>query len=226
MKNGGNARSFLSQISKRFSLDELDVENDTQVNKTLTHYFSVFEKTDEEDIADKIKWLEDSGKKKAYATKYFKLIKDAEKEEELNMLKEQKLANDNKIKEVKEFQESLKDIISKTETVGSFPINKKEHKEILDYIVKPTVKVGKDNYVPEFNVKLGKVLKGTTEKDKKQLIAIAKILKEDFNLADLMTSVETQVTSRAKSRISSGKNSIRNRSVGGSVGKSLADLME
>lgn len=224
IKDGGNPRTFLGQISKRFSLDELDVENDNQVNKTLTHYLSVFEKADEEEIADKLKWLEDSGKKKAYATKYFKTIKETEKQEEADLLKEQQEAVKARQLEVKEFNDSLKEVLSKTEAVGSIVINKKEYKEITDYILKPTVKKSKNNYVPEFYDKLNKTLRGKTDEDKRGLIAIAKVLKENFKLTGLEATTETKVVSRAKSRISDKRNSVRNISSGSTL-KSLADLM-
>lgn len=225
VKSGGNPRAFLTQVSKRFSLDELDTNNENQVNKTLSHYFTTFEKTDEEDIADKIKWLEDSGKKKAYATKYFKIIKDTEKEQEQSLLEAQELAAENKRKEAKEFNDSLKDVVSKTEAVGSVPINKKEHKELIDYITRPTVKVGKNNFVPEFNNKLSKILRGKTDKDKQQLLAIAKICKEDFNLPDLDKAVETRVITRTKSKIAEKRNNTARNITSGIMKRSLADEM-
>lgn len=224
VSNGGNPRTFLGQISNRFNLDELDVENDAQVSKTLRHYLTNFEKVEEDDIEDRMKWLEDGGKKKAYATKYFKVIKDTEKEIEEEILKQQKTKFDNKQIEIKEFNDSLKDTIGKVEAVGSFNINKSEQKQLLEYITKPTVKVGKNKYIPEFQNKLAKILRGGTDKDKERLIATAKIFKEDFNLPDLITKVETKVASKAKSRLASGRSSVRNVSSGGSV-KSLADFM-
>jgi len=221
--NGGNPRTFLAKISNRFNLDELDTDNDAQVNKTLKHYLINFEKIDDEDIDDKMKWLEDSGKKKAYATKYFKIIKETEKEEEAEALALQEQAFKAKQAQVKEFNDTLKEVVGNIKTVGSFNVNKTEQKSLVDYITKPVVKVGKNKYIPEFQAKLRKVLDGKTDKDMEKLAVLAKILKEDFKLEDLETKTTTKVLAKTKSRLASKGSVIKSIS---STPKSLADYMD
>ncbi len=226
VKDGGNPRTFLTQISTQFNLEELDVENDNQVNRVLKHYLTTVEKLDEDDLTDRLAWLKEGGKSKSYATKYFKAIKDKDKEGEELLLETQKRIAKEKENSAKEFNSSLKEVISKIDNVGSFSIDKSEHKELNDYITKPIVKAGKNIYIPAFQDKLAKILRGKTDSDKQKLVILAKIFKDDFKLPELEEKAETKVISKAKSKLARRINTVSHTSSGGLNKVSLADVVD
>lgn len=226
IKDGGNVRTYLTQVSSAFNLDELDIENQNQVNKTLRYYLAAYEKLEDEELEDKIKWLEESGKNKNYATKYFKHIKADENERKTALIEAQRLAADRKVENTKNFNKAIKEVLSETESVGSFIFTKADQKELDSYITKPVVKVGKNKYLPEFQIELSRILQAKTKEDKQHLLILAKLAKEKFKLTDLETNTTTKVVSKVKSKLAESKNIMKSSSSGGnSSRKSLADYI-
>lgn len=224
LKNGGKASTYLTLVANTFKLDDLDPENPTEVNKTLRHYLTTYEKLDDEELEDKLKWLEDGGKSKSYAVKYFKTIKKDEQEAKEALLASQEEERRNSLEKVKKFNSSLKDVLSETEKVHDFVISKKDQKEIDNYLIKPTIKIGKNKYVPEFHAELTRILAGKTKQDKQDLILLAKLFKDGFALPDLEKQTTTKVVSKVKSRLSGSKNKYTSSST--SPKRTLADFID
>jgi len=224
-RDGGESHKFISVVTSRFDLTELDESDPKQVEKTLKHYIKNFEKiTDETEIEDKISWLKESGKDKTYAAKYFRAIKDGEKEEMDAIMKE---AAENKKKSeenAKKFAGELADTLKDAKSVGIFTFSTNDKKDLTDYINKPSVKIGTNKYVPQFMSDLSKILKGATPEDKQKLLILGKLIRNDFKTEDLVQKVETKVVSKIKSKLKESKeNGIAKAAGGSGSGKQIAD---
>lgn len=222
-KLGGNTQQFFQNYVPKFELDKLDEDNDKQLNLVLTRYLTTVEQLDDEELADRLKYLEDSGKKKATAIKYFDKLKTASEQQKAAILKQQEEAAEAKKESARKFNEGIKATASKTDKVGAFKLSKTEQKELPDYITKPTVKTGKNMFSPKLYVDLGKILKAETEEDRKNLILLSKLVKSNFDIKDLVADTNTNVVKRVKSKLKEAKETTRPKSSSGSTGKALTD---
>jgi hypothetical protein len=221
---GGRTSDFLTHFATGLDIETFDDSDDKQVQQVINYYLTNIEKLDGEELVDRATYIKDSGKQKATATKWFNKIKDEEKERKELILK---TVEDNKKKQEdahKKFAEGLTKVISETETVGVFPITKAEQKELPAYINKPVVKVGKSKYVPQFQSDLSQILRGETVEDQKKLAILAKLVKNNFDIKDLVAKVETKVTKKSKSALASTKINPRPASSASTMGRDLASL--
>lgn len=223
-RNGGKTSDFLATYSIGFNIEEFDEADEAQRTKVISHYLSTVEKLDADEIADKMAWLKEGGKEKTTAAKYFTKIKEQEQTQRANLLKAEEDAATARAETAKKFNTELKDVLNKTEAVGSFQITKVEQKELDSYITKPTVKVGKNRYVPSFNADIAKIFKADTPETKQKLILLAKLVKTDFDVKDLITTVETTVTKKAKSKLMEAKQGTKVSSSGIQSKKALGDF--
>jgi len=220
-KKGMSTKDFFSRyLAPTFDLTEFDPSNKTHINKTISHYLTVVEGLEGEELEDRKEWLKNSGKEATHAQNFYNKISKIDTARKQNIM----AALDQRAKAqeeaVQEFNEALAEVLNKTETVGVFTINKSARKDIYEAITKPTIKAKKGSYVPKLVAKISKILSGSTEKDLKDLIALTMIVESDFNLPSLQEEVETQVTKRAKARI--GKKQPRASS--GGTKRELADF--
>lgn len=227
-KNGGKTADFLATYSSGVDLSSYDEESEAARQAVLTHYLTTVEKLDAEELKDRLTYIKDTGKEKVYANKYHAALTQSEEEARKTLVENQEKLAKLKEKQTKEFNASLNDLIAKTESVGVFKITEKEQKELGNYFTKPTVKVGKNKYIPEFNRKLSQILRAETPEDKKNLILLGKLFKNDFNVAeDLITEAETKVTKKVKSKLRQAKQGHIRASGSSATGKkSIADFFD
>lgn len=223
---GGRTEVFMAAISSPIDLDSFDENNQHQVDAVIRHYLTTEEELDGDELNDRIEWLKSGGKQKATASKYFakmqtkrdKLVKEAEDSLEAQRKKNQKDAED--------FNNSLLEVLSETESVGIIPITKADQKDLGAYMTKPVVKVGKNKYMPQMQADLLAVLKGKSKEDMKGLIALAKNLKHKFDIKDLATKVTSKVTKKAKSTLQAAKQGVKVRTAGTSGQRALTDYFD
>lgn len=223
---GGNTLEFLNQYVNPFTMETLDEENPEQRQKVISHYLATVEKADSEEIKDRLEYLKESGKDKTVATKYFKILKDTAETNRKAILKDAKDDAIARAENAKKFATSLVTIAGGTDTVGMFPISKTEQKDIPAYITKPTVKTGKDSFIPEFSRDLSRILKAETPEDKKELLILAKLVKNKFKVDDLKIVTETKVTKEAQSKLRQAKEGVKVHSSGASGRKQLSDYFQ
>lgn len=224
-KNGGKTADFFAShtASAGIDLDNFDVENEAQRTQMLTHYLSTVEKLDAEDIKDRIEWLKEGGKEKTYATKYQKAMQATRDELKETIVKSQEEAAKQREAEVSNFNNSLNETLGKTETVGAFTFTKNDQKELGGYITKPTVKVGKNKYVPAFQAEIANIFRADSEESKQKLLLLAKLVKSNFDVSDLVTETKTKVVKQAKSRLQEAKTGVKPSTSGNYTKKSLGD---
>lgn len=227
-KEGGNTKVFLNTYGRSLDIEEFDEANPTQVNKVLRHYISQYlTPTDDEEIEDQIKYLQDSGKDKATAKKYYNIIIKDDKDQKEKIQKIQESNRKKKEDAAKEWEEEFSSYLGKTDKIGEiFTLTKAEQKELNTFINKPTVKIGANKFSPQLNVEINRILNGEKDKDKEDLILLAKIIKDKFKFPSVITKVKTEVTKEAKTRLEQSRNGVRPATAGGFARKSLADFIE
>jgi len=224
-KAGGKTSDFKAHIiDTSFDLEELDENNEKDVDKVIKYYLKVIKKNDEDEIEDIMASMKERGKKKGYAIKYFDKIKENRETTLANIVKAQEAINKQKEDNVKEFTAVIKSVLKDKDKINGFAITSKDITEIPDYINKPTVKQGK-KFIPAFQADLNRVLTASKKGDLEDFITLAKLLKNRFEVKDIIAKVQTTVATKVKDAIdSSRKNNRRVSSSGGADRKPLADF--
>lgn len=200
LKDGGTVAEYLSLYNTQVDLQAFKKEDleklPDEAENFLIEYYQEYEEMDKEEAKDKIEFLKERDKLNSTATKIYDRLDKESKEEKDKVLKEQKIAKDKREKDATIYKADLKKVIDETEVVGTVKINKKEKVELYDYLIKPTIKTGK-GFITGLQKDLSDIYA-----DKKLLIALAKVIKEKFNIKDFST--ETQVTQKIKQTLRSG----------------------
>jgi len=198
---GGKPSKYIATLSLSSNIEDFDPKNDTHASKIIAHHLKVVEKADEDEIADRIAYLKDKGQLETYATKYKKLDDERKAEAQETLVATQDKLAKEKEQKAKIFNEELLEVLNKTEKVGVLPITATDRKELKPFFTRATVKVGKDQYVPEFIAEINRIMSGKTAKDKKELLALGKMIKSGFQVKDLETEVTTTVAKKAQSTL-------------------------
>lgn len=202
---GGKWANFMAVMGNRLNIDKLDPKDEEQADTIIKHHLTTVEKLTGEDLKDRLEYIKTKGDSETRAAKYLEAHKTNQAKAEAALLKQQEAIEKQTIEDNKQFDEDLQEVLDKVDKVGMIPITKRDKRELRAYITKPTIKSGK-MYVPEINAEINRILTGEKPKDKKDLIALAKVLKEKFNIEDLVTEVQTRVTKVAKSKLMAAKN--------------------
>lgn len=215
---GGKTSDFFKFYSAQSDDLNMDIEKEGGQDAILKKWYQIKEQLDDDDIEDKLDWLKESGKKKKYAEKYLQQMQAEQKAAKDQFLNDQ--IEQQKVREEasKTFVSGLKSTLETTESVGDFAFNKNDKKELLDYLVKPAVKLQSNHYLTQFQADLNKLIKG----GKGDLLLLAKLVKSNFDTTDLVTKQTTKVVSQVKSNLSGNKPS-RLQSTMASKKKSLTD---
>lgn len=222
-KAGGSTQDFIQVYGSSISIDGVNLEEDKDQDTVLTHYMRTVDAMDEEEISDRIEWLKENGKKKAFAEKYLNKLKEIDTERKTALTERANQMSKQREESAKKFNEDLDKELNSTESVGSFNFSKVDKKGLLNYITKPTVKVGKNKYITEFQAELGEIFKGEGE-NKKKLLLLAKLVKTQFDVKDLIAETKTNVVKDAKSKLQQSRTGVRPSSSGGTNKKSLSDF--
>ena len=180
-----------------------------------------------EEIEDQIESYENSGRAKKLSERYFNRIQQEEEQERADLLKAQEDARAAKEKKIKAFNKEFSETLNKAEEFKGFKFSAEDKKVIANNILKPSVKVGNNQFIPKFNYQLGEILKAATPEAKQKLILLAKLVETDFDMSDYATKVKTEVVKQARGRLAQAKRGVRPSSSGNiSSAKTLADYID
>lgn len=226
-KAGGKTADFISAYQNNLNdLDSLDIEKEEDRVKVLTHYVKTVEKLDDADVKDRLEWLKDSGKDKIYAKKAQESLAATAKTRQEAVVKAQEQMDLQREADAKAFNESLLEVLTGTESIGSFSITENDKKELSSYLTKPTVKVGKNKYVPAFQAAMADIFRADTPEKKQKLVLLGKLVKSNFDTKDIVTDIQTKVVKKVKSKIADIKRGVKPHSAGGAAKKSLTDFFQ
>lgn len=225
-KNGGTTHDFLATYAASdIGIEEFDENDKAQVNRVLNYYLTTVEELDGDELEDRMKYITEGGKTKITAAKFFNKIKETEKLEREALEKAVEKASIKKQENAKAFNTELANVAKETETVGDFTIPKAEIPKLIQSIIKPTVKVGKNKYTPSFQNKLSKILNAGTAEDKQRLLLLAKLVDDDFKVGDnFKTKKKTEVTKEIRSKLKEAKTQPKTHSSGSQNKRQLSDF--
>lgn len=219
-RNGGSTSDFLKVYGNNLSIDNINLDDEKDQERLTRYYLKVTEGEDDDTIEDRIEWLKENGKLKLTSEKYHKKLEDIDKRERQILIDNAEKQKQINKKNLEKFKDELKEEL-KEEKLGNFILSKED--KVLDkFITEPTVKVDK-KYIPPFYVALNTIIAGKTKEDKRKLLMLAKILKDDFNFSNLETKAETKVAKQTKTSLSRYINPTPSGSKS-SGGKSLAEI--
>ena len=205
-KEGGKTEDFFKVVEKKSSLPTGDIEDESYQKKLVEYYSKVYE------------GLEDGGKLKRYAERYETKLKKAVEAEEKEAIKRQEQLRKQQEETDKKFVETLKSTLEETDKIKDFPITKKDKKDLVNYLTKPAVKVGKNRFLTGFQADMQEVTK-----DYEKLILLAKIIKDDFDISDIEREVTTKKVKDLKDKLERNKKNPKIKGSGSSTKKSLSD---
>lgn len=229
LKDGGNSVDFIRVYGNRtLNIDQFNSDDKDHRRKVLEYYLT---STDPdmtgEEIEDQIESYENSGRAKKLSERYFNRIQQEEEQERADLLKAQEDARAAKEKKIKAFNKEFSETLNKAEEFKGFKFSAEDKKVIANNILKPSVKVGNNQFIPKFNYQLGEILKAATPEAKQKLILLAKLVETDFDMSDYATKVKTEVVKQARGRLAQAKRGVRPSSSGNiSSAKTLADYID
>lgn len=185
-KDGGSTADFFKAYNTQGVAPTGDLDDEAYQEKLSRFYYKTIEKDDAEDIDDKIEWLKTSGKLEKYAERFDKKIKDTDKAAKEELVK----ANKARIKAQDEsrakFNDSVQEALDEIEEVNDFKFTKDDKKNLLPFITKASVKVGKNQFVTPMQSKLGTALK-----DPQKMLILAQLLHSDFDITPYIKNAGT-----------------------------------
>lgn len=226
-RDGGKSADFISVYGSSpvpdFD-DGYNPEDEGHRQEVIESYLFIVDKMDAEEVKDRLEWLKENGKEKAYADKYYNKLVEIDTAQKTALLEGQKQAAKKREADTKKFNAALFELLDKTEQVGQIKITKEDKKKLGGFFTKPSVRVGKNKYVPEFNFKLGQILKAETPEAKQTLLLLGKLVENNFDFSDLLTKAETKVAKAVKSKLRDSKNGVKPSSSGNYTKRSLSDF--
>jgi len=159
------------------------------------------EEMDDEEVDDRMEWLEERDKIGTTSKKNYAKSKKLEKQERESLLSNQEKAADLATEKQGKFKTDVKKFLDTTDTIQDFNIKKTEKTALLDFITKPSVKVGKNKYITG----LQQGLKDAST-DNKKLILLAKMIKNNFDISDVKIKANTKNVGTLKKNLQRSKN--------------------
>jgi len=199
-RDGGSTQSFFNVLKDSSNMPKGDLDDISFQKLVAKHYLKTVEELDPEDVDDKIEWLEETGKLEKYSEKYDKKLKAIDAKQKKTLEAQRKADLKAQEDSAKAFIKDIKTTLKETDNVMNFSITKSDKKELVNYITKPEVKVGKNRYVTGLQDGLKKIMK-----DNKKLILLAKLIKSDFDTSSIETKAETKKTIEMKQKLSRAK---------------------
>ena len=218
-KEGGKTSEFFDVVKNTSGYPTGDIETEVYQRRIARFHAEKIEGLDIDEAQEKVDWLEQNGKLDKYARRYDEKVRKLEASEKQRLEDSAvQLAKDREDGE-KEFAKTIKSTLDETDEIKKFTISKKEKAELLGYITKPSVKVGKNRFLTGLQSDLNKL-----SQNPESLVLLAKLLRTDFDTSNLSTKIETETTKDLKKNIQRAQQNIKPSTSGSTKGRSLSDF--
>jgi len=194
-RSGGNTADFISMLNARAQTPNGDIDDDNYQEKIVKHGMKL-EGYDDEDIEDKIEWLKETSKLKRHAQKYQARLEKVNEVQQQKLMEQQQQQVEAAKKQREELSNNLKELLQESDNIGQFTFSKRDKKELHGYMTKANVKVGKNSFMTKMQQDLQ-----TAFQDPEKILVLAKLLKNDFDISDVIRDTETKVTRKTKDKI-------------------------
>lgn len=219
IKSGVKNHEFFKSMVQSAAIPEFDVADEKTHDSFLRYYYRNVEGLDEEDVSDKLEWLTENGKKAKYAEKYHEQVTKAEAKKREQLIKDAEKAAKDKLEDHKNFVKAINTTLIKTDKVNNFSFTKADKATLTSFITEP-IKLQNGKYATQLQIAVNKIM---YQEDKSKLLLLAKILKSDFDMSDIITEVQSSVTRKTKSELANQKQGMRPTTSSGRSRKSLSE---
>lgn len=190
VKEGGDANKYLASLSND-KPTVIDINLPTE-QKKIVRYALQQEGKEKEEIDDFVAWLEETGKLKSKATAYHQKIEELDKQKRQQLLDEQKRQKEEQLQRFQETKKSLAQKVTELDNYNAVTFtNADKQGKLIDYITKPD-KSGVTGFVQALNSAMN---------DHTKVLALAKVLMDDFQLEDSVNKKASKKVSQLKSRV-------------------------
>lgn len=217
-KNGGSTVDFLKLYLNESELPVTSVETVNEQEAFLRYYLKNYEDMEYEEIDEELELYKERNQLEKKATKAFQKITAQIEQQKQTVLQQQKTLKETDEKNKYEFIKKLDGTLKASTTIGEFNVTNEDKKELVNFIVKPTVAQG-TRKVTGMQSKINEIYR-----DPEKLLLFAKLIKNDFDLSDLVKKVETKVTKKALEVVTSKKKTVVPKV--STKGKYLADFFQ
>lgn len=201
-KNGGNTQNFLKVYSQVTFPEDMDLTIEKNKDKVLKHALKVIENLDDEDLEERLEFInENQNRKDKFTKKYHTAIVEKVKTEKEELLENQQKAREKAKLADDKFKLQIKEKLEKNEEILGFSITKNDKSKIFNNLTKADIKEGKQ-FRTKFQVDLSNALK-----DNDQLIALAKILDSGFKFTDFIKKGAETKVQKIREKLDTSKNS-------------------
>lgn len=218
---GGETKDFFSELEKSSDLPEGDI-NDVDFQDEIIRYQLRSEGDwSEDEIEDRLEYLESTGKKKDFAKRYdskLEIEREKKKEKLLEKAKESKQISR---QQEEDFKKAVKTTLSKTSEVNGFKFTPKEKDKYFDMLTKRDHKLAENKMVTGFQKKMGEILQDT-----EKLLLLTKLIDSDFDFSGFKKKVETNKVKQVKSNIQKRQSTKLGGFGSSTQGESLANLFD
>ena len=196
-RDGGSTLEFLKLYLNQAELPVDTVDTPEKQETFLRYYLKNVEEMDYDEINEEIEIIKERDQLSKKATKAFDKISNEIEKEKKEVLKQQEEVKIAEEESKNNFIKSLVDNIKEKDSLGDFSITEEEKKHIIDFIIRPTEKIG-NKKVTGMQAKINEVYRNPDK-----LLILAKLMINDFDISELVKKVETKVTKKALDTVTS-----------------------
>lgn len=217
---GGNTQDFFKEYSKSSDIPEGDIDDESYQDAVIRYQLKQ-EGWSNDEIEDRLEYLEDSGKKKDFARRYDARVKEQIEKNREKLLKQAEEQRQ-KAKQIEDnFKASVKDALAEVNEISGFKISQQDKNRIYDLLTKRNFKLSENQMITGFQKKMGEILQDT-----EKLILLAKLIDSDFDFTEMKKQIETKKVKEVKSNLQKYQSSKPSGFGSSTQGRSLADLFD
>lgn len=193
--NGGDPYEFIRNINSNTDISNINLENEADQER-IVRYKLKQDGYDDDEIQAQIEALKDTDKLEYIAKKFYDKIQKQLEAKKKEMIEMQKRKEIEEMKRMQEQKRILKNIIKDRGEVFGLTLNKKDLKELPDYMTNRNVRLSNGVVLTQMQYDLYKAMQ-----DNEKAILIAKLLKNNFDLKDLYKKAEHKATVKIKKNL-------------------------
>lgn len=193
LRQGGDVDSFLEAYSN--PLGQVDKNSETGQEAVVKAYLKRTTRLSDERISERIKRYKDTATLKEEADEAFEQLELMQKEDSEQLLKQQQEYNEAQVKERENTIKEIKDFVFQNESIMDYMSIKstKDKQAFLDYLFKPSVKLG--------NQMVSKAYADDVNSDLKSYLAEKWLRFKGFDIGNIEKKVETKVKQNLVQRL-------------------------
>ncbi len=204
---GGSTQDFLKAYTNSSTRPKGDLDSETHQERVVEFMLTQHKGESLDEARERVEYLKEKGHLEKYAKNYEELLDKEDAKQQKEILKQQEDLAERQKQDRKKLSEDIAKALDEVDSVKQFKFNKKDKKVLHNYVTNPTVRVSKGKYATQFQQDLSAAFK-----DKDKMLVIAKLLKSDFDISDILRNAKTKKTKKEKDIVDNGSTNKGNKS--------------